>query len=111
MMERILMWVLIVSLSIGFAFHTYLLRQEKPVCVVDLFAITTDMARNVNASAFSPEEANRIMKSLKNYMSPDRFGCSYIFLKGALVSGRNVLDITSQVMEYARKIQSGTPGQ
>jgi len=111
MMERILLWVAVMLLAAGFSLNTYLLKKEgdKKMCVIDLVSVTSEVVGRVNTENFTVKDADFIMSRLKNYLQPANFGCSYIFLKGALISGQNVIDITPQVMEYARTIRLQEP--
>lgn len=84
---------------------TIMSLKPKPVCQVDLEKVveTAVLSYTVDGNTTDINTANMILNNIRNNVNAEKYGCSAILVRGAVLSLGNGKDITDAVLESVKK--------
>ncbi len=102
-MERWLIGILLVLLTLNVGFINYILVKEfqKPFCVFDIQRFVDYLS----TWQITEKEADNILNEVKT--SLERMGCKAVFVRGALITGYT-RDITEEVINVVKNLHGQT---
>lgn len=88
--------------ALGF---TMIHTKPKPVCQVDLEKVVESavLSYTMDGNETDIKTADTILKSLRTNIDAEKFGCSAIFVRGAVLSVGDGKDITNDVLDSVKK--------
>ncbi|HIP43079.1 MAG TPA: hypothetical protein EYG91_04105 [Aquifex aeolicus] len=97
-MFRFLLFLILLNLVFLNASLYYLSREmDKQVCVVDIQKII----EYFSSKKLSKEQASSLVKLARQKIEESK--CEIVFVKGTVLKGKNLKDITEEVISYASK--------